>query len=637
MTSLTMNRLLVGASLWAGIAAVDVSAVEAQSFPASREDPSNALARHIRTLATSPRNLGALIAAGNAALQVGDTQAALTFFARAEEVAPRDGYVKAGMGSAFVQTEQPQAALKMFAEAVSLGVPSPMVAKDRGLAYDMVGQNQQAQADYSIALSRGPDAEVERRLALSRAISGDRVGALAVLEAQLRRQERAGWRARAFVLALTGDTAGALKGVQNSLGPQGAQMQPFLDRLPQLTPADKAMAVHFGRFPTSVRMAAVSAPAAVPPTPGPAPSQITAAGRPDPLQPSLGSSVAPQVAASSARPALGSAPVPATASPPGPAEKAEQEFRRSLRAVRDPRERRAMERAYAEAKAEAELRARQRRAALASAPQQSAALTTAPPPAVIAPVQTQRAEVVSMATVPAPAPQAALQESLSAGEPISAPESLADPGIPLSAVALPASQTPEPTEPVSSTAVESPSAMASTPAAGQDQADSIDFAEVAAAIAALPAAGDASPEQSSAAEAEKKPPAVAAKPSTKPPALKPAEPKSKAAVKAADAKATDPKAAAAKEPSRIWVQLAAAQNKSAFPGEFRRLKAKAPKLLADQSAWTAPLGATNRLLIGPFKTAKEAKDLVNELAKVQISSYSWTSEAGQAVTKIPAK
>lgn len=196
-------------------------------------------------------------------------------------------------------------------------------------------------------------------------------------------------------------------------------------------------------------------------------------------------------------------------------------------------------------------------------------------------------------------------------------------------------------------------------------ASRLQFADVAAAIASLPvndgaSAGSATDQPAEAKPAQPKP--AAPKAETKPAPAKTAQAKKPepTAAKAAPGKKADPAASkqaegkkgeaaaskqaqakkaepAAKEPSRIWIQLAAAQNKAAFPGEFKRFKAKAPKLLANQSAWTAPLGATNRLLIGPFKTAKEAKDLVNELAKVQISSYSWTSEAGQAVTKISAK
>ena len=53
-------------------------------------------------LAQSPRDFTALIAAGRAALDLGDTQAAVGFFGRAEEVRPSDPAPKIGMGAATV-------------------------------------------------------------------------------------------------------------------------------------------------------------------------------------------------------------------------------------------------------------------------------------------------------------------------------------------------------------------------------------------------------------------------------------------------------------------------------------------------------------------------------------------------------
>ena len=56
-----------------------------------------------------------------------------------------------------------------------------------------------------------------------------------LLEPQIRRNDRAGWRTQAFVLALTGDAAGAAR-VASGTGPIGTAeaMAPFLGRLPAL-------------------------------------------------------------------------------------------------------------------------------------------------------------------------------------------------------------------------------------------------------------------------------------------------------------------------------------------------------------------------------------------------------------------
>ncbi|MBO9377832.1 tetratricopeptide repeat protein [Sphingomonas histidinilytica] len=258
----------------------------------ARGDPAEALSRYLRVLARDPGDLDALSGAGSAALAVGDADAAINFFVRAEKISPRDGRVKAGLGSALVQKEQPRAALRLFDNATDLGVPPVDVALDRGLAYDLRGENKKAQAEYNLLLRTRPDAEATRRLALSLAMSGDKVGALAALDPLLQKRDIAAWRARAFVLAMTGDTPGAESAAYAVLPRyQADALKPFLSRLPALKAAEKAAAVHFGHFPEDkvpTEMAVVSPvpaskgmPAAVAAAPQPSPSySSTPAARP---------------------------------------------------------------------------------------------------------------------------------------------------------------------------------------------------------------------------------------------------------------------------------------------------------------------------------------------------------------------
>lgn len=544
MISFPMKPFAAGAVLLAGAVLASAGAnAQGAYFPPGatvqslKEDPAAALTRHLRALNSAPRNLSSLLGAGQAALDVGDPQTALTFFARAEEVAPRDGRVKAGMGSAFVQTEQAEAALRFFADAVAYGAPLALFAKDRGLAYDMIGDPVRAQADYAFALQRGSDAEVERRMALSKAISGDQKGALAVLDAQIRRGDRAGWRARAFVLALTGDAAGAVQAARSVMPAQASAMSPFFARLPQLSAADRAMAVHFGRFPTNWQVAsAANIPVATPIQPA---QTATNAGRPDLGQPALGSSVASSF---SGRP-VQSVPQPAQTAPA------------TTLAARSP-----------------------------------------------LPAQ------IPVAAQPQPQP-------IAVGTRVASTASLAaETAAPQTAAAQPA---PTQTLPVQ---------------VAMQSSARLDFSDVVEAVESLPAAETPAASEQPERLAEAVP---AAKPETpKPSASKPAKTAAKPAAKPAPKK-TEP--AKPKEPSRIWVQLAAAQDKSSFPAEFKRLKTRASELLAGKSAWTAPMGRTNRLLVGPFKTEKEAREFVNQLSKARISSFSWVSEEGQKVDKLPAK
>ncbi len=242
------------AFLSAGALAVAAPAVAQAGYPygyQQPETPSAALARHVRALASNPKDFGALIGAGKAALDLGDPQAAAGFFARADEINPRSPLPQAGMGAVSVANGEPNAAMPYFSRALQLGAPLSTLACDRGLAYDLMGQQAKAQADYRIALG-GPDAtEARRRLALSLAIGGDKTGAMQALAPLAAKGDSAAGRVRAFVLALTGDSQGAMIATDAAMPGSWAQVSPFLQRLPTLQPGQKAAAVNLGIFPDS--------------------------------------------------------------------------------------------------------------------------------------------------------------------------------------------------------------------------------------------------------------------------------------------------------------------------------------------------------------------------------------------------
>mgnify|MGYP005992741049 CR=1 FL=1 len=118
----------------------------------------------------------------------------------------------------------------------------------------------------------------------------------------------------------------------------------------------------------------------------------------------------------------------------------------------------------------------------------------------------------------------------------------------------------------------------------------------------------------------------------------------KADAKKADPEKTDPKKTDAKkaepkkatEPARWWVQVAGGANVADLPKAWNALTAKNPALKKRQ-AWTTPLRFTNRLLTGPFASSAEAQAYVNTLGKDGLSAFAFQSEAGQKVTRLPAK
>jgi len=223
-------------------------AAQAYSAPAS-QDASAELMRHMRVLATSPKNFQALIGAGRAALDVGDTQAAAGFFGRAEEVSPASPLPQAGMGAVLVASGDPRGALTYFAKAQQRGATQASIALERGLAFDLIGDQAKAQSDYRAAL-HGPDGnEARRRLALSLAISRDIKGAAETIEPLLARRDPGALRINAFVLALAGDREGARRTIDAAMPGAGASFDPFFRMLPVLRADEKAAAVHLGEFP----------------------------------------------------------------------------------------------------------------------------------------------------------------------------------------------------------------------------------------------------------------------------------------------------------------------------------------------------------------------------------------------------
>ena len=224
-----------------------VSQEVVQQLPGRNSGDLNAaLAR----LGRNPRDVEALIDAGKAALAMGDADAAVGFFGRADQVSPGNSRVKAGLASALVRNENPYDAIPLFQEAERSGALDASFSVDRALAYDLVGDNATAQRYYRDVLARGSNDEASRRLALSLAMSGDKQGAERALASLLARQDKASFRTRAFALAIAGQVEDAV-GIAHASLPQqmAASISPYLRYMPRLTRAQQAAAANFGHFP----------------------------------------------------------------------------------------------------------------------------------------------------------------------------------------------------------------------------------------------------------------------------------------------------------------------------------------------------------------------------------------------------
>jgi Flp pilus assembly protein TadD len=525
----------------AGALMVAAIPAQAQNEIVQQHSPlADALAIQVRVLAENPRDVDALLAAGQLSTRLGDLAGALAFFQRAESVDASNPRILNGRASVLVRMQRPGEALRLFQQAEARGIGPREYAADRAFAYDLLGQPLLAQRDYRLALSQRREDEVVRNYALSLGISGDMAGALRELDPLIRAQDRPAWRARAFVLAMNGDTAGAEKIAATMMpGNLGKAMPPFFRRLQRLSPADRAFAVHFGEL-------------------SPSPARLADARQAPPLAPYVPAEPTPQVAAAPA------APAPSNATRPS---------------------------------------GRARRAASSVAPVATAAAAPAsarPQPTPQKPIPQKPAPVTqTAATTPAPAParvaiapgpaaRVGTEDSALAG----IMSGITIPGSELEAVRRPphvSDPTPTPTP---------------TPTPAPTRAPVVAAGRAAVAPKAPPPKAEP----------------VAAKPAPKKP-----DPKKPAPKKPDPAKV---------DPPRVWVQVAGGANVATLPRAWKAIVAQAPAAFKGKSGWSTPLRATNRVLTGPFKTADDAQDFVNALAKAGVSGFVFTSEAGQKVTRL---
>ena len=167
------------------------------------------------------------------------------------------------MGAVQVAKCDARSAMPYFQRAQQLGATQATLGCDRGLAYDLLGDQARAQADYRAALAGADRDEARGRLALSLASGCDRAGALAALAPLAAKGDPTATRIRAFVLALTGDSAAAVAAVNAAMPGNAAGVAPLLQRLASLPAGEKAAAVNLGIFPDSSQPGyAYAAPAA---------------------------------------------------------------------------------------------------------------------------------------------------------------------------------------------------------------------------------------------------------------------------------------------------------------------------------------------------------------------------------------
>ena len=88
---------------------------------------------------------------------------------------------------------------------------------------------------------------------------------------------------------------------------------------------------------------------------------------------------------------------------------------------------------------------------------------------------------------------------------------------------------------------------------------------------------------------------------------------------------------------RYWVQLASGQNPGALPSQFNRIKMRAPDMMDGLKPYLAQEPDRVRLLVGPFANSDDARDFAEGLESARVNAFSWTSDPGQLIRKLPTE
>ena len=571
----------------------------AQAQPAQIQSlrPSGAenLSRNLARLASNPRDVEALIGAGEAAVDMDDTRAAAGFFSRADAIQPNNGRVKAGLGRVALKAQNPAEALRLFDQATRLGFGEATLLADRGLARDMTGDQAGAQRDYQTALKRAPeDPDLIYRYAASLGISGQVDGAEKVLQPLLYKSDRAAWRYRAFILAMNNKQADARKIASQTLPAQLASaLVPYMEKMPYLTPAQKAAAVHFGHFPTTVgtSLAAVTPRAAPTPPLTQAPA-ATATPRPTPA-PAPTLTPTPFPTPTPAAPSV--APRPATPMASGQALQPSRPSFTTTPSSSQPSATPARPALTSPAPSTFAQTSTETRPAPVQGPPASFATTPTRPTAPL-PASTNLPGAATPAPTSVPAPQQAAPTSRPQPNP-EATRTLADI---IHAIDVPASER-------------------------QVSVAAVDLSEIEALQAARRAERQAAADKAKKAATAAKEKADAA-----------VKAKAKAEADAKAKKAAEEKARLAANPSRNWVQVGTGADRGALAFTLKNLRRKYDEV-KPQDGWVATWGRTNRLLIGPFASFTRAKTVEAKLKSAGADAFAWQSDAGEVVERLGGK
>jgi Flp pilus assembly protein TadD len=86
--------------------------------------------------------------------------------------------------------------------------------------------------------------------------------------------------------------------------------------------------------------------------------------------------------------------------------------------------------------------------------------------------------------------------------------------------------------------------------------------------------------------------------------------------------------------SKIWLQLASGSNAAALSGQFQQIKSKNSELFDGIPGYIARSPDRARLLVGPFRTAKDAETFAEDLQTVDVSSFKYSNSPADQIVPL---
>lgn len=586
-------------------------ATAAEAKPSATQNTQN-LQDALRRIARNSNDSSALADAGLAALSLGDTRAAIGFLAKADQIYPRSGRVKAGLARALLQEQNPFSAIRYFDDAVANGIGVQEIAADRGLAYDLIGRNDDAQRDYVLALRNDQSDMLLSRYAISLGISGDVDQADMKLNPLLQKSNRDAWRNRAFIFAMNGKVKDANAIAQQSMQKKMARaIKPFFERMPKLTAAQKAAAVHFGHFPASENIGVDVATVQY------AANNLGRGGGDVgagliPLGVPLGNNAAtPRVLA---MPDMAPRRRPGASTDRSKKSKKTRRTRTSLTNVEGtvPLNRRLLF-------AKAQTRSVKRKASKPKAQQPiKLASATLPKPVSARPLVASAAKATP---TKAPLVSSSVERKVAIGTSGTKAKlsknkiTKSTAKAPVQLVTFNLAETNAPQKKFTQKPITVKQTKTAPVQLAQAKPSRKPLSDIMSDIA-IP-------------DAEKKSQVVPVDLETIIPAT------AKPVVKKEQPKKAPPKKPTIKHPKRYWVQVATGSNLKALKYDFRRMGKKNTALFKGKSGWTSAWGKTRRLVVGPFDDMASAKKFESGFRKNGGDGFAWVSAKGTEVNKLP--